>query len=103
LAREFPDHQKRGTVTETSTAGAAGSGRARRDAPRRGNPVGRFFGSIALFVSQILDELRKVVRPTQHELVTYTSVVIVFVSAVMVFVWALDQLIVKLVGLVFGT
>jgi preprotein translocase subunit SecE len=89
-------------VTETSTAGAAGSGRARRDAPHQGNPVGRFFGAIALFVRQILDELRKVVRPTQHELVTYTSVVIVFVSAVMAFVWALDQLIVKLVGLVFG-
>jgi len=65
--------------------------------------VSRFFGAIALFVSQILDELRKVVRPTRHELVTYTSVVIVFVSAVMIFVWGLDQLIVKLVGLVFGT
>ena len=65
--------------------------------------MSRFFGAIALFVSQILDELRKVVRPTRHELVTYTSVVIVFVSAVMIFVWGLDQLIVKLVGLVFGT
>ena len=65
--------------------------------------MGRFFGAIALFVSQILDELRKVVRPTRHELVTYTSVVIVFVSAVMAFVWGLDQLIVRLVGLVFGT
>jgi preprotein translocase subunit SecE len=90
-------------VSETRTADTAGSGRARRDAPRQGNPVSRFFGAIALFVSQILDELRKVVRPTRHELVTYTSVVIVFVSAVMVFVWGLDQLIVKLVGLVFGT
>jgi preprotein translocase subunit SecE len=90
-------------VTETSTADAAGSGRARREAPHESNPVGRFFGAIALFVRQILDELRKVVRPTRHELVTYTSVVIVFVSAVMFFVWALDQVIVKLVGLVFGT
>ena len=89
-------------MTETSTADTAGSGRARRDAPRRGNPVGRFFGFIALFVSQILDELRKVVRPTRHELVTYTSVVIAFVSAVMAFVWGLDQLIVKLVALAFG-
>ena len=89
-------------MTETSTAGAAGSGRVRRDAPRQGNPVGRFFGAIALFVSQILDELRKVVRPTRHELVTYTSVVIAFVAAVMTYVWGLDQLIVKLVALTFG-
>ena len=64
--------------------------------------MGRFFGSIALFISQILDELRKVVRPTRHELVTYTSVVIVFVSGVMAYVWGLDQLIVKLIALAFG-
>jgi preprotein translocase subunit SecE len=86
----------------TSTTGAAGSGRTRRDAPRRGNPVGRFFGAIALFIRQILDELRKVVRPTRHELVTYTSVVIVFVTTVMMYVWGLDQLIVKLIALSFG-
>jgi len=65
--------------------------------------VGRFFGAIGLFVSQILDELRKVVRPTRHELTTYTSVVIVFVSAVMALVWGADQLIVKLVALAFGS
>jgi preprotein translocase subunit SecE len=89
-------------VTETSTAGAAGSGPARREAPKQGNPVGRLFGAIALFVSQILDELRKVVRPTRHELVTYTGVVIAFVSVVMAYVWGLDQLVLKLVALVFG-
>jgi preprotein translocase subunit SecE len=89
-------------VTETSTAGAAGSGRTRRDAPHRGNPVGRFFSAIALFIRQILDELRKVVRPTQHELVTYTTVVIFFVGVVMMYVWGLDQLMVKLIALMFG-
>jgi len=89
-------------VTETSTAGAAGSGRTRRDAPGRGNPVSRAFAAFALFVRQILDELRKVVRPTRHELVTYTSVVIVFVSVVMMYVWGLDQLITRLIALMFG-
>jgi preprotein translocase subunit SecE len=64
--------------------------------------VGRFFGAIALFIRQILDELRKVVRPTRHELVIYTSVVIVFVTAVMMYVWGLDQLVGKLVALMFG-
>jgi len=43
-----------------------------------------------------------VVRPTRHELTTYTSVVIVFVSVVMGLVWGADQLIVKLVALAFG-
>jgi len=64
--------------------------------------VSRFFGSIALFVSQIIDELRKVVRPTRHELLTYTSVVIVFVAVVMMYVFGLDTLFTKLVLWVFG-
>ena len=89
-------------MTETSTTDAAGAGRARRHAPKQGNQVSRFFGAIALFVSQILDELRKVVRPTRHELITYTSVVIVFVSFVMALVWGLDQLLVKLIAFAFG-
>ena len=89
-------------MTDTSTADARGSGRARRDAPRPGNPVSRFFGSIGLFVSQIIDELRKVVRPTRHELLTYTSVVIVFVAVIMMFVFGLDTLFTKLVLWVFG-
>ena len=89
-------------MTDTSRADARGSGRVRRDAPRRGNPVSRLFGSIGLFVSQIIDELRKVVRPTRHELVTYTSVVIVFVAVIMMFVFGLDTLFTKLVLWVFG-
>ena len=64
--------------------------------------MSRFFGSIGLFVSQIIDELRKVVRPTRHELVTYTSVVIVFVVVIMMFVFGLDTLFTKLVLWVFG-
>lgn len=64
--------------------------------------MSRFFGSISLFVSQIIDELRKVVRPTRHELLTYTSVVIVFVAVIMMFVFGLDTLFTKLVLWVFG-
>jgi preprotein translocase subunit SecE len=89
-------------VTETREAGAPGSGRTRRDVPHRGNPVARFFGAMALFIRQILDELRKVVRPTRHELVTYTSVVIFFVTTVMMYVWGLDKLVIRLVALMFG-
>ena len=47
-------------------------------------------GGIRLFVRQVVAELRKVVRPTRNELVTYTSVVLVFVLAVMTYVSLLD-------------
>ncbi|WP_345205966.1 preprotein translocase subunit SecE [Fodinibacter luteus] len=70
---------------------------------RGGNPVSRWFKALGLFVSQILDELRKVVRPTRSELWNYTIVVIVFVTVMMALVAALDLGFSKLVGLVFGS
>lgn len=56
----------------------------------------------ATFVAQVMAELRKVVQPTRQELVTYTTVVFVFVCVMMAFVFGLDQLFQWLVGLVFG-
>ena len=70
---------------------------------RSGNPISRWYRAAALFVSQILDELRKVVRPTRNELWNYTLVVIVFVAFMMALVSGLDLGFSKLVALVFGT
>ncbi len=83
-------------MTETS-AGPRGSGRATRKRARQGNPVSRLLQAISLFVSQILDELRKVVRPTGSELLNYTFVVIVFVMVIMGIVAGLDFVFHKLV------
>ncbi len=85
-------------VGQTRTPSRPAKGRE-----RGGNPISRWFRSIGLFVSQILDELRKVVRPTRSELWNYTLVVIVFVSVMMAMVATLDFGFTKLVGLVFGT
>ena len=79
------------------------TGRTKKVAAKIGNPVSRFFASIGLFIRQILDELRKVVRPTRSELWNYTLVVIVFVTFMMAMVSGLDFGFSKLVGLVFGT
>ena len=89
-------------MTDVS-AETRGSGRTSRKGGRSGNPVSRFFHALSLFVSQILDELRKVVRPTRNELWNYTLVVIVFVAFMMALVSGLDLAFSKLVGLVFGT
>ena len=59
-------------------------------------------GGIGLFVRQVVAELKKVVRPTRNELLTYTAVVLVFVTAVMAIVSALDYGFGKLVLWVFG-
>lgn len=63
---------------------------------------GGVFAHIALFVRQIVAELKKVVWPTRDELWTYFAVVIVFVVALMVFVGVVDLAFSTLSRLVFG-
>ena len=81
-----------GTAVERAKAA-----RSVKDAPERG-----LFARIALFMRQIVAELKKVVWPTRPELVTYTSVVVVFVLIVMAYVEGLDLLIGRAVLWAFG-
>ncbi len=81
-------------MSQTSTGDAGRSGASSRE---RGP-----FQRMALFFRQVVSELRKVVRPTRSELITYTSVVMVFVVAVMAYVAGLDVALGALVVRVFG-
>jgi preprotein translocase subunit SecE len=60
------------------------------------------FARIALFLRQVVAELRKVVTPTRRELVTYTAVVLGFVIVMMAIVYALDFGFSALVVFLFG-
>ncbi len=71
---------------------------ARRD---RGNNRGPFRG-IALFIRQVVGELRKVVTPTRRELFRSPGVVLVFVIVMMALVYGLDLLFSLGVNFVFG-
>ena len=57
--------------------------------------------SLPTFYRQVVAELRKVVYPTQEQLVTYFIVVMVFVIVMMTFVSALDLGFGKLVFWIF--
>lgn len=79
--------------------------RAERPKPaRRGSESERagLVARIVLFVRQVIAELKKVVRPTRSELITYTGVVLVFVAIVMAFVTVVDFGIGKLTFLIFS-
>jgi preprotein translocase subunit SecE len=56
----------------------------------------------ALFLRQVIAELRKVIWPTRKELVTYTTVAIVFILVMMGLVTGLDTGFTWLVTKVFG-
>jgi preprotein translocase subunit SecE len=60
------------------------------------------FARMALFYRQIVAELRKVVWPSRSDLITYTSVVIVFVVVIIALVTVIDWVITKAVSYVFG-
>jgi len=66
----------------------------RDDKPVRTSPV--------TFYRQVVAELRKVVWPTQDQLVTYFSVVMVFVLVMMAIISALDLGLGRLAFEVFG-
>jgi preprotein translocase subunit SecE len=71
--------------------------------PRPAATKPRKRGGVRLFIRQVVSELRKVVRPTRNELITYTTVVLVFVLAVMTYVSVLDTLFGKAVLWIFGS
>jgi preprotein translocase subunit SecE len=61
-----------------------------------------FFERIVRFIREVVAELQKVNWPSRNELITYTSVVIVFVVIMMLIVAGLDWVFAWLVTHVFG-
>jgi preprotein translocase subunit SecE len=89
----------RGEDLVTQTRGDAASTSQTRPAVRAGRgPVGR----LGRFLREVIAELGKVIWPTRKELITYTSVVIVFVSVMVALVAGLDIVFAKVVLWVFG-
>jgi preprotein translocase subunit SecE len=82
------------TVTsQTTTPAKAPVGKGKR--PGR-------LGRVSLFFRETAGEMKKVVYPTRHEIINYTAVVLVFVTAVVLIVSALDYGFTKAVLWVFG-
>ncbi len=71
--------------------------------PRHDSREGRnIFGRIALFVRQVVSELKRVVTPTREELVNYIWVVLGFVAVMMAITFAFDFGFSWLTNWVFG-
>ena len=83
-------------VTDESSEDVVANARKER-ADKRGP-----FGRIALFIRQVLNELKKVVTPTRKDLFTYTGVVLAFVVIMMALVAGLDFVFATGVGYIFG-
>lgn len=72
--------------------------RAKKDSEEKRS----FFGRFALFIRQVIVELKKVVTPTRKELINYFLVVLAFVVIMMLIVAGMDWVFGWLVIFVFG-
>jgi len=85
-------------MTDTDALPDRGSdGRGRKDRDQ-----GNVFSRLALFIRQVVAELRKVIWPTRKELIAYTTVVVIFVLIMAGIIAALDFVFARGVLFVFG-
>ena len=77
-------------------------GPAPEKAAKPGRPAKQDRTTPALFVREVVAELRKVIWPTRKELITYTTVALVFILVMVAIVTSLDYGFTKLVFAVFG-
>jgi preprotein translocase subunit SecE len=83
------------TLEAPTPAPAAGGRGARNKGPGR-------IERARIYLREVVAELRKVIRPSRQQLVTYTIVVLVFVSFMTALVSGLDYGLTKLILAVFG-
>lgn len=84
------------TLDRPSARKATKTDRAERK--KSGNP----FKRLIRFLREVIAELRKVIWPNRKQMVTYTSVVLVFVIFMVAFISGLDLAFIKGVNWLFG-
>ena len=98
--RTAADRRGRRSDSTPATDGAPSRGTAvRENRPGKGS----IFSRLVRFLREVVAELRKVIWPTRNQLVTYTIVVLVFVSFMVALVSLLDFLFGRGVLFLFGT
>ncbi len=99
VERDFPHHTSKGIIKVSESAVTDSGERDPRHEEREGLNI---FGRIALFVRQVISELRRVVTPTREELINYIWVVLGFVGVMMTLTFLLDLGFNSLTKWVFG-
>jgi len=70
--------------------------------PRHEKAGANPFSRLALFVRQVVAEMRRVVTPSRDEVVRYTIIVLVFVAIMMALIFAFDYAFSRGAAWVFG-
>lgn len=84
----------KGTTEKKGKPTPARDGKAERRPP--------LYARLVRFLREVVAELRKVIWPTRKQMITYTSVVLVFLAVMTAFVFGLDYVFAAGVFWVFG-
>ena len=96
---EAPDTESSGTGDDGDKNGGGGkkTARKRKDGPSR-NP----FAFVWNYLQEVIGELRKVIWPNRKQMVTYTTVVLLFLVFMVAMIGFTDLGVGRLVMMVFG-
>jgi preprotein translocase subunit SecE len=81
-----------------TTKNGAGKKKTAKKVESRLNPI----TFVVTYLKQVVAELRKVIWPNRKQMVTYTSVVLIFLAFMVALIGGVDFGLAKLVTLVFG-
>ena len=103
---ETKDKARRGAKAKakaesvTKAPDAKGRPTRSRDESKAARPglIARMFR----FLREVVAELRKVIWPTRKQMITYTSVVLVFLAVMTALIWVMDIMLIKGVTWLFG-
>ncbi|MEC3919524.1 preprotein translocase subunit SecE [Nocardia sp. CDC160] len=90
------------TIERPSTKAKATDKQSGKDKKAGRGGTGNPFKRLVKFLREVIAELRKVIWPNRKQMVTYTSVVLVFVIFVIAFISGLDVAFIKGVSWLFG-
>jgi preprotein translocase subunit SecE len=100
---EEDDESTEGTASRTRSAPSKAKPPAKSRTGTGDERGPNIFARLLRFVREVVAELQKVIWPTRKELITYSTVVVVFVTIVATLVTLLDLGFAQLILLVFGT
>ncbi len=87
---------------EDDDAAKAKKAKKARKAAKAAEPTRNPFRFVWNYIQQVVAELRKVIWPNRKQMVTYTSVVLVFLAFMTALIGGVDPGLARLVLLVFG-
>jgi preprotein translocase subunit SecE len=89
--------------SDVSKNGSGGKGpKAKTAKDRADGPSRNPFVFVINYLKQVVAELRKVIWPNRKQMVTYTTVVLVFLAFMVALISGVDLGLAKLISLVFG-